>query len=199
MPRAGSSPRARGTRMACMTPRRSRSVHPRGRGEHLGRLGLLVVDYGSSPRARGTLPVPEGQLRELRFIPAGAGNTTARIAGPMMFSVHPRGRGEHIFKLRNEHIVCGSSPRARGTRRRRRHPLRARRFIPAGAGNTVVNMLTVPRSAVHPRGRGEHLQSLRKAGKIAGSSPRARGTQGRPYAVPQVLRFIPAGAGNTAP
>ena len=91
--------------------------------------------------------------------------------------VHPRGRGEHRCRGGAGGFNGGSSPRARGTRARRRGGSACRRFIPAGAGNTDGRCLTTPGSSVHPRGRGEHL-----AGPVL-----------RVIA----LRFIPAGAGNT--
>ena len=58
-----------------------RPVHPRGGGE----LGVVIPQKftldGSSPRGRGT-QVP-GKLRIMlaRFIPAGAGNSSARRGG----------------------------------------------------------------------------------------------------------------------
>ena len=79
-------------------------------------------------------------------------------------------------------------------------PLRIRllcRFIPAGAGNTTDDQITTLWLGVHPRGCGEHL--IRDAAMVGvdGSSPRVRGTHGDLDLVRQVIRFIPAGAGNT--
>ncbi len=73
------------------------------------------------------------------------------------------------------------------------------RFIPAGAGNTFPHYAGFVTESVHPRGRGEHGGDLVFSMLYAGSSPRARGTLSswmRGYDHP---RFIPAGAGNTAP
>ena len=155
----GSSPRARGTRPpghhlpthrrfipACAGNTRARptagsatTVHPRVRGEHLGRGVVLLRMFGSSPRARGTRAADDGSCVCGRFIPACAGNTlgwrTARTASP----VHPRVRGEHADTDRRDDGKVGSSPRARGTLVRHRHPLRPRRFIPACAGNTATS------------------------------------------------------------
>ena len=51
--------------------------------------------------------------------------------------------------------------------------------------------------AVHPRGRGEHDHRPSPIEPADGSSPRARGTPGRPKIYLLFTRFIPAGAGNT--
>ncbi len=214
---AGSSPRARGTRH-CLDamidrerfipagagnttsrwrPRAWRSVHPRGRGEHR----MTRVEYsqsiGSSPRARGTREPDDAHAGVHRFIPAGAGNTRAQPACRPPSSVHPRGRGEHSPCDCASRMAAGSSPRARGTPSALRRSAHTRRFIPAGAGNTRTPYIASARSAVHPRGRGEHATNKKPVSWSAGSSPRARGTPcGRPMS-PDRDRFIPAGAGNT--
>ena len=107
---------------------------------------------------------------------------------------------------------------ARGTRRYGKQDLHRCRFIPAGAGNTLISarptsaMSVHPRwrgehacraaarrrPAVHPRWRGEHGRS-KPCGVINnGSSPLARGTLQRYAPSLQIRRFIPAGAGNTS-
>ena len=164
---AGSSPRARGTRLVlCLVSLACRfipagagntlslsctvctaTVHPRGRGEHLPDTIAASRDFGSSPRARGT-------------------------------------RSQK--KMRS--VKNGSSPRARGTRRHDQIVDDWMGFIPAGAGNT---------RAVHPRGRGEHSEIKRIILRDDGSSPRARGTQIPCGYNRRKRRFIPAGAGNT--
>ena len=93
-PLGGSSPRARGTRVAfdvehcrrrfipagagnaagCGCRRRRRPVHPRGRGERVVGHPKTNSPAGSSPRARGTHADGGGRAADLRFIPAGAGN-----------------------------------------------------------------------------------------------------------------------------
>ena len=153
---AGSSPRARGTPQQVMlgqdafrfipasagNTRRRRSlllcltVHPRERGEHGGADNQPALAGGSSPRARGTLRRERGHLIWWRFIPASAGNTSARARWLPWLAVHPRERGEHVsVPSRNSHGV-GSSPRARGTRCKAWRAGSDIRFIPASAGNT---------------------------------------------------------------
>ena len=50
---------------------------------------------------------------------------------------------------------------------------------------------------VYPRWRGEHSSDSIVAAYIAGLSPLARGTQSGNVNARHILRFIPAGAGNT--
>ena len=97
-------------------------------------------------------------------------------------------------------------------------PGRARRFIPAGAGNTIYAQSTSGRRSVHPRRSGEHVRALFSsaintrfipagAGNtvlwidehrlLIGSSPQERGTPICGDSYPCHRRFIPAGAGNT--
>ena len=213
----GSSPRARGTHRAdsyCSppgrfipagagntTPQRQVSgwppVHPRGRGEHISSFAAHKKLIGSSPRARGTHELARWESLPHRFIPAGAGNTSARAATARKCAVHPRGRGEHATTTPLRETHSGSSPRARGTRPGARSRCSTSRFIPAGAGNTAPLIAWIASPTVHPRGRGEHGRAHSKILQKRGSSPRARGTRGGRQLNNSTWRFIPAGAGNT--
>ena len=93
----------------------SRTVHPRGCGEHCLVREIAESTFGSSPRVRGTPDAPPIANCVLRFIPAGAGNTYSGAVYIADQTVHPRGCGEHGIRIE-------VSPQ--------------RRFIPAGAGNT---------------------------------------------------------------
>ena len=213
----GSSPRARGThahhvdraRMsrfipagAGNTPLRCHQdthseVHPRGRGEHRNTCRLSQVPTGSSPRARGTLVEYFDDAVHTRFIPAGAGNTVRELFPKLTVTVHPRGRGEHGLAAGGGQTGSGSSPRARGTRSGFLGYSGHDRFIPAGAGNTGSWPRPCWPGPVHPRGRGEHRLSVATERTVVGSSPRARGTLNNAARTLELLRFIPAGAGNT--
>ena len=67
-----------------------------------------------------------------------------------------------------------------------------------GTGNTHYENFRRYRQTVHPRGHGEHYQTLRLWEFMNGSSPWARGTLGRHITIDNCKRFIPVGTGNTA-
>ena len=91
----------------------------------------------------------------------------------------------------------GLSQLARGTQLKgRRYPVNTR-FIPAGAGNTCGEHVTIEWEQVYPRWRGEHCIVGRPHDAGSGLSPLARGTLYRAPSDLQDWRFIPAGAGNT--
>ena len=71
------------------------------------------------------------------------------------------------------------------------------RFIPAGAGNTLFQRHVSLAVAVYPRWRGEHPLPVVNHSSSGGLSPLARGTLRPPAPHFAILRFIPAGAGNT--
>ncbi len=193
---AGSSPLARGTRwfassrtgMFWFIPAgagntatncartASNPVHPRWRGEHAPGLRNINAAAGSSPLARGTRHKAHAPGLHLRFIPAGAGNTATAPTASTWLTVHPRWRGEHLLCNNRVDEYTGSSPLARGTRPAELQARRHRRFIPAGAGNTLSTPTPVAPPAVHPRWRGEHGAGRRRDRRRVGSSPLARGT-----------------------
>ena len=216
-PRPGSSPLARGTHhrdrphiepdrfipaRAGNTDGRSeireeRSVHPRSRGEHRVRAHRPAVADGSSPLARGTPDHHLPDRRRRRFIPARAGNTPRAPPPPRPGTVHPRSRGEHLAGVHPRPSATGSSPLARGTRRRHPRTSLSMRFIPARAGNTRPEFWSGRGTPVHPRSRGEHAVAVAVLLTSDGSSPLARGTPGGRRRGPVPGRFIPARAGNT--
>ena len=70
----------------------------------------------------------------------------------------------------------GLSPLARGTLNIDRAVDKVIRFIPAGAGNTLILINVDSRRAVYPRWRGEHLTKDLYSSDGSGLSPLARGT-----------------------
>ena len=213
----GSSPLARGTRVGQepaqegerFIPARagntgrvrvrvcSRSVHPRSRGEHDLVRHWAYEQTGSSPLARGTRMGLRRGDGLLRFIPARAGNTDKAAMQVRKSPVHPRSRGEHILHEESPVVNPGSSPLARGTQRDGGHAGSGGRFIPARAGNTFSVPPRGSWSTVHPRSRGEHACSRRGTRRCNGSSPLARGTHWDWRIGDDLIRFIPARAGNT--
>ncbi len=91
----------------------------------------------------------------------------------------------------------GLSPLARGTPVCHVRNVHLYRFIPAGAGNTmVITSISLP-PTVYPRWRGEHSNHTARNSGVCGLSPLARGTRLMPVNSTVTARFIPAGAGNT--
>ena len=91
----------------------------------------------------------------------------------------------------------GLSPLTRGTHMNVGSDRVFTRFIPAGAGNTVLDHFKFTIDSVYPRWRGEHKKAIFLFDYTGGLSPLARGTHGCRFFPGRILRFIPAGAGNT--
>ena len=72
---SGLSPLARGTRSKMQSLMHIAPVYPRWRGEHLCGAYRENQGGGLSPLARGTLIKKVSAMSNVRFIPAGAGNT----------------------------------------------------------------------------------------------------------------------------
>ena len=172
-------------------------VHPRGGGELRRDKRLSNDASGSSPRGRGTRIRHQTSTVRRRFIPAGAGNSNPITENGKTFAVHPRGGGELVLQGSERCSRGGSSPRGRGTLLGLRRVKVLRRFIPAGAGNSVAQMNVFPLFAVHPRGGGELWGWGCRPIAHNGSSPRGRGTHLCGGKGDEHVRFIPAGAGNS--
>ena len=130
------------------------------------------------PRMRGVyLMAFDAKHKACRIIPACAGFTFARRLAELDVTDHPRMRGVYSSPAVVVPKKAGSSPHARGLRRRLPGPDGGAGIIPACAGFTC--RLTSPR------------------GSVAGSSPHARGLRpGRRRHGPG-HRIIPACAGFT--
>ncbi len=111
-------------------------VYPRWRGELDRTASVVSSGSGLSPLARGTPVFANLWTIAIRFIPAGAGNTCKYYLVPIIGTVYPRWRGEHVIRRAAAHVDLGLSPLARGTRRPEFFKALQLRFIPAGAGNT---------------------------------------------------------------
>ena len=175
----------------------ARTVYPRWRGEHPCMSHQQQYGLGLSPLARGTPIISRLVAAIPRFIPAGAGNTPPERGNSHYISVYPRWRGEHTGFVSAADAELGLSPLARGTLRHHLLSTRCRRFIPAGAGNTFRRVRRENNEPVYPRWRGEHRMCSQLSTPSSGLSPLARGTLRTARRLTALLRFIPAGAGNT--
>ena len=152
----GSSPRWAGN-----TNRKARNTiyrtdHPRVGGEHPSSESWTCESPGSSPRGRGTHVLQQGYDRNVRIIPAWAGNTSTRRSSPAISTDHPRVGGEHTNALELRRPPIGSSPRGRGTQ--------------------TVGDACSRHTSDHPRVGGEHRPGAANRPLWTGSSPRGRGT-----------------------
>ncbi|SSM41744.1 Domain of uncharacterised function (DUF2825) [Klebsiella pneumoniae] len=173
----GLSPLARGTRLRGSDTRRKAPVYPRWRGEHHYHPHFGIKRCGLSPLARGTLNISSSNRTSIRFIPAGAGNTSLKTTGVKWTTVYPRWRGEHLQPKLNFGFVIGLSPLARGTLLDIPEHCADLRFIPAGAGNTNQAEYSINPTTVYPRWRGEHSSTPARRVRVSGLSPLARGTR----------------------
>ncbi len=91
--------------------------HPRACGEQIGGRDAVFPKSGSSPRMRGTGFTGRSWIEPSRFIPAHAGNRSARALAQKHIAVHPRACGEQLPSGGPSSHTTGSSPRMRGTGR----------------------------------------------------------------------------------
>ncbi len=111
--------------------------------------------------------------------------------------VYPRWRGELTNDAPKPRLLHGLSPLARGTLINLVYIGLRGRFIPAGAGNSVISDLFVNLLPVYPRWRGELEVAVLLNLPRVGLSPLARGTPNHKFSQKPGQRFIPAGAGNS--
>ena len=157
-----------------------------------------VISSGSSPLARGTLLFHHLVDSVHGLIPARAGNTGLQPGCDRALWAHPRSRGEHRYSSVKTPRPGGSSPLARGTRRKESTGDDGDGLIPARAGNTVTVSGRPAMSWAHPRSRGEHRISVEWSHFRVGSSPLARGTPVDAFTAACGSGLIPARAGNTS-
>ena len=110
---------------------------------------------------------------------------------------HPRSRGVYDVEIIRGSQSWGSSPLARGLRRRRGDSRRCVWIIPARAGFTPAGFWTVIGGTDHPRSRGVYEGGRNPKMYFYGSSPLARGLRADVLTTSRVNRIIPARAGFT--
>ena len=132
-----------------------------------------------------------------RIIPARAGFTHRRSRALLELQDHPRSRGVYAYSYKLSVTSDGSSPLARGLRRKSRHTRRIIRIIPARAGFTPDWTCISIISGDHPRSRGVYGELDFNSPSRSGSSPLARGLRGDSQNGGEDCGIIPARAGFT--
>ena len=174
------------------------SAHPRRCGENPSSTCTLASPFGSSPQVRGK-PMARSQIQiSSRLIPAGAGKTYIYLSRKASAAAHPRRCGENTVNSVIDAFKRGSSPQVRGKPSSRQKEPGSVRLIPAGAGKTYLDKVSLPAITAHPRRCGENLFCRLNYTPVTGSSPQVRGkrSSGRKHLLP--VRLIPAGAGKTS-
>ena len=187
-----------GSTSALRSSTRVLADHPRIRGEHKSAPTGHTPRPGSSPHTRGAHDARRDHGRHLRIIPAYAGSTRAspcpraargriipayagstcrRPPSPGSWPDHPRIRGEHFNAFSRHRQATGSSPHTRGARKAQVRYSQQHRIIPAYAGSTRRRASASPRTADHPRIRGEHVDVPEQPDERLGSSPHTRGAR----------------------
>ena len=170
---------------------RSRGVYSRGHHRHR-------AAQGSSPLARGLLGASAAVPIAAGIIPARAGFTPSCLASLARLRDHPRSRGVYPGRLGRDRRRRGSSPLARGLRRRVATARRCAGIIPARAGFTRSSTPTRARARDHPRSRGVYAVQPDSVAFLEGSSPLARGLRYAKALSASSIRIIPARAGFTS-
>ena len=148
---------------------------------------------------RGALVRFDRKVDRFRWwiIPADAGSTSSFVRKVSCAGDHPRGCGEHIYRIMSVLLGQGSSPRMRGAPDRGQQSHICRRIIPADAGSTQSLCQYAHKHQDHPRGCGEHSVARSRLVHHPGSSPRMRGAHDcAPTGWPG-QGIIPADAGST--
>ena len=132
-----------------------------------------------------------------RFISTCCGkNDYFRAVATVLRTPSPRVWGP-LAALRTVLKSPGSSPRMRGTLSPPRCRFPTKGFIPTYAGNTPTGPCGLRCSGAHPHVCGEHMVNNIVGSKGSGSSPRMRGTHGKPVPLSGRVGLIPTYAGNT--
>ena len=172
-------------------------VYPRVGGGNGVSYAVVVSVAGLSPRGRGK--PARLRLQEIYpgSIPAWAGETLGIPRSVTPAEVYPRvGGGNHT----GQHIpsyINGLSPRGRGKQSRAGISGSRRRSIPAWAGETRASAPAHCRYTVYPRVGGGNRSSGSIPAPDRGLSPRGRGKPRQGFRVEQMIRSIPAWAGET--
>ena len=114
----------------------ARPAHPRACGENYVDVVPSMKGFGSSPRVRGKRDGVVGVVVGRRLIPACAGKTPPQPLPVGLARAHPRACGENLAQPVGASDEGGSSPRVRGKRPGGLPGRDPRGLIPARAGKT---------------------------------------------------------------
>ncbi len=218
MPLRGLSPRVRGNprRLGLMCgPRRSipacagepdttashvprRTVYPRVCGGTRHICHPAIFSPGLSPRVRGNRSCSAPLASGRGSIPACAGEPEGENDPVGIHRVYPRVCGGTRFSHAIDPLSKGLSPRVRGNRPYRVSSSPVRRSIPACAGEPLISGTKVPVRKVYPRVCGGTTWIQRPNSEMTGLSPRVRGNLVNLTTRSDMLRSIPACAGEPA-
>ena len=183
----------------CHQQARFYQVHPRIRGEYFYRIICMRMRIGSPPHPRGILQNVNWIQVAGGFTPASAGNIYSSCGAISVPQVHPRIRGEYLFKNSSSDIDPGSPPHPRGIYFDMQDSNIQKRFTPASAGNIRCLTLCQTLHWVHPRIRGEYSDGVTYRTYVMGSPPHPRGIFTGTVLLIGPSRFTPASAGNIHP
>ena len=161
------------------------------------RAGVLVI--GLSPRVRGNRRHTPPMTNTPRSIPACAGEPSTPTVLAVLQKVYPRVCGGTPSLNSIRYPVAGLSPRVRGNQFFDVHDSLRERSIPACAGEPFRVMTRLSVLTVYPRVCGGTGMSACDLGTQEGLSPRVRGNHGQSPPNRQLLRSIPACAGEPRP
>ncbi len=173
--------------------------HPRACGANESSLSRLSSTSGSSPRVRGKQLYETAKSQKRRIIPARAGQTGSSRPPWSAPSDHPRACGANKGSQDGFAQLFGSSPRVRGKRTAKTGQHATKRIIPARAGQTRYFQQRRFRRPDHPRACGANAAVIVSIRVTAGSSPRVRGKPHLLRVERDLVRIIPARAGQTRP
>ena len=157
----GSSPLARGLRETLAEALTRARIIP-ARAGFTGRRRARRLRRRDHPRSRGVYSWrPPPAVPGWWIIPARAGFTQRSQVPQADASDHPRSRGVYGWVTMVPIAALGSSPLARGLRRRPVRPSWARGIIPARAGFTLGAPRPMAAMADHPRSRGVYTRRRR--------------------------------------
>ena len=125
---------------------------------------------------RGSLLDGGTRHPNLGIIPAHAGLTSLQKMPAIPARDHPRACGAHCRQGMSERRAEGSSPRMRGSLKRRELDVNENRIIPAHAGLTSRMHAPSFFDGDHPRACGAHAVKIAFIAGNQGSSPRMRGS-----------------------